>query len=437
MCLDKGKDCELNRREFLQGALATGAGMTAWGCAAKRGLEDPQVGKRWAGWRPGHFQAHFIYTGVAESIFLIFPDSTTMLIDCGCHAAHKRGKLAVPVLPDLSRIASEWIARYVLRVNPHGKDVDYMLLTHYHADHCGGSAWHAGKSANGKYWLSGFGQAMEFLTFRRAIDRAWPTFDDPLPMSDRFDGGTIPHMREIYRELERRGTVVERFRLEKGSDQIRPLRGEAKDFRVVPLCANGRVLCPDGRVVDVMKPLIEARKAKSVNENTLSIGLRFEYGPFRFYTAGDFSHHQKRKDGTLFEAEAEMAKVCGRCQVAKVNHHGHHSMPPALVKALKSRVYLACIWDQLHMTRDTMRNLADGGSYPGERLFAPGIFPQERRLEDRDEAWRGSVEPACYDGAHVVLDVPPGGQTYSIAAIDARDEEMIVRSVNSFDSLEA
>lgn len=424
----------MNRRDFLKGAVAAGAGATALGCAIQKGLEDSQVGKVWAGWKPGHFQAHLIYTGVAESLFLIFPDSTTMLLDCGCHPAHKRGKLSVPVLPNISRIASEWSSRYVLRVNPHGKDVDYMLLSHYHSDHCGGSTWHAGKSANGKYWLSGFGQAMEFLTFRRAIDRAWPTFDDPLPMPDKYDGYAVGHMREVYRELERRGTKVERFRLEKDSDQIRPLRGEVPDFRVVPLCANGRVLYPDGRVVDVMKPLIEARKAKMVNENTLSIGMRFEYGPFKFYTAGDFSHHEVRKDGSVFEAEAEMAKVCGHCQVAKVNHHGHHSMPPSIVKALGSRVYLACIWDQLHMTRDTMRNISNRGTYPGDRLICPGVFPKERRNEDQAEPWLKDVEPAVYDGAHVVLDVPAGGKTYTIYTIEARDESMTVKSATTFDT---
>ena len=163
----------MNRREFLKGAAVMGMGATAWGCALRRGLEDPRVGKAWDGWRPGHFQIHVIYTGVAESLFLVFPDGTTMLLDCGDHPACKRGKLAVPILPDQSRHAGEWVARYVLRANPHGRDVDYMMLSHYHSDHGGQLKFNAGDAPNGKYKLSGFGQAMEYLTFRRAIDRAW------------------------------------------------------------------------------------------------------------------------------------------------------------------------------------------------------------------------------------------------------------------------
>ena len=42
----------------------------------------------------------------------------SLLIDCGDHPARKRGKYAVPVLPDASRHAGEWVARYVLKTNP-------------------------------------------------------------------------------------------------------------------------------------------------------------------------------------------------------------------------------------------------------------------------------------------------------------------------------
>ncbi len=41
----------------------------------------------WPGWRSGEFQAHFIHTGVAESVFFVFPDSTTMLLDTVNEAA--------------------------------------------------------------------------------------------------------------------------------------------------------------------------------------------------------------------------------------------------------------------------------------------------------------------------------------------------------------
>ena len=53
------------------------------------------------GWRRGALQVHFIHTGVAESIFFILPDGTTMLVDCGDHPALTRLDLAVPVVPEV------------------------------------------------------------------------------------------------------------------------------------------------------------------------------------------------------------------------------------------------------------------------------------------------------------------------------------------------
>ena len=63
------------------------AGM--WAAASRHAWADaaasPEAGRPWSGWAKGHFQIHFIYTGVAEAMFLIFPDGTTMLLDCGDH----------------------------------------------------------------------------------------------------------------------------------------------------------------------------------------------------------------------------------------------------------------------------------------------------------------------------------------------------------------
>ena len=58
-----------------------------WQKAYARGTKEAGVGQPWHGWKPGQFQVHFIYTGVAESMFIIMPDGTTMLLDCGDHDA--------------------------------------------------------------------------------------------------------------------------------------------------------------------------------------------------------------------------------------------------------------------------------------------------------------------------------------------------------------
>ena len=414
----------MNRRDFIAGGAAAACAMPPWAAlfaqTVAAGTRHDAVGKALAPWSKGHFQIHFIYTGVAESVFLFYPDGTSLLIDCGDHAAHKRGKYAVPILPGLERHAGEWIARYVLRVNPRREKVDYMLLTHYHSDHGGGRGYHAGLAPNGEYYLSGFGQAMEWLSFGKAIDRAWPTFDDPLPRRPEDDTWMVAHMQGVYRELERRGTVVERFRLEKDSDQLRPLHGDAQGFGIRPLCANGRVLMPDGAVRDLYADFIAWSKTRSLNENAMSIGMKFTYGPFGFYTAGDFEDRQRQRNGSAWEIEEAMAETVGVATVAKLDHHGNSSMCEKLVAALRSQVYVGCIWDWFHVDDATMTRLADRSLYGGPRLMLPTYMPLARPATPAGRGYLPDVDRCVIDQpCHVVLDVPPGGESYTLSCLSA------------------
>ena len=418
----------MNRRDFIVGGttLVTVHRPLASLLAASSG--DPAAGRPLAPWRKGHFKIHFIYTGVAESVFLVYPDSTSLLIDCGDHPAHRRGKYAVPILPNLKRHAGEWIARYVLRVNPRGRDVDYMLLTHYHNDHAGARSYHAGLAPNGEYYLSGFGQAMEYLSFRKAVDRAWPTFDDPLPRRMEDDSWTLAHMAGVYRELQWRGTTVEKFRLEKDGDQLASLHGGAPGFAFRPLCANGRLLMPDGSVRDLYADYIARKKPCGVNENAMSIGLKFTYGPFGFYTAGDFEDHVPQPDGSRREIEEDMAETVGQATVAKMDHHGNSAMCEKLVAALRSQVYVGCVWDWFHTDDATMTRLADRRLYPGDRMLCPGILTERRRARDAERPWIKDVPEDCFPGAHVVVDVPPGGESFAGSCGTAAAESMTVVS---------
>ena len=434
----------MNRKSFITLAAGT-AGASAlgnWKSALAVGTKNGAVGKAWRGWKPGEFQVHFIYTGVGESMFIIFPDSTTMLLDCGDHAAVTRLDLAVPVLPNPGRLAGDWVGRYVRRVNPNGDKVDYMVTSHFHQDHTGTPCWQsrrvlkAGEERTG-CWRSGFGLAIEHLHFRKAVDRGWPNYDDPVPFVDS-DWKPLEHMKRIYAYLAKRdGLTVEKFRLG-ATDQFVPLRNPAaaEGFSVRNLCANGRIAYPDGRIRDICG---ESRVCESLGclnfagngrithnyiENMMSLGMVFSYGKFSFYTAGDFSGPPD-----FPEVEKAIGAAAGRVDVAKINHHGHHSMPSECVRDLAARVYVACIWDQLHVTDDTMTRLADRTTYPDDRLICPGVMPVERRRAEGGRAWMTDVPESVYEGAHIVLSVPPGGERYSLSFLDARDENMTEKSV--------
>lgn len=428
----------MNRRDFVKtsASIAAMAWLGEWEKAFAAGKTDKMVGKNLKAWKKGQFQVHFIYTGVCESMFLIFPDGTSMLLDCGDFDALARGKKAVPVLPSTERHSGEWIARYVERVNPKGKDVDYMMLSHYHDDHGGSDNFFAEeRTFNGQpYRLSGFSQAAEFLNFGKAFDRCWPEYNDPLPLTDKDSSKMLTHMSRFYDYAQKvKGMKMEKFRLGETNQIVQLYHPEKfNDFSIRNICANGRLATPEGKIIDLYKERIEKTHPKSLNENGMSLGMIISYGDFRFYTAGDFSDKWRLEDGTMYETENAMADVCGTAHVAKVNHHGHNSMPEKLVKALRSQVYVSCVWDQLHNLDHVMARLADRNLYPSQRVICPGIMPKERRETDSTKAWMKDVPEALYDGCHMVLTVEPGGKEYSMTMLSAANESMKVKSVLRF-----
>ena len=323
------------------------------------GRNHPLAGSALPRWKRGEFQVHFIYTGVCESMFWIMPDGTTMLLDCGDFMAWARGKKAVWILPNGRRHAGEWVARYVERVNPGRTAVDYLMLSHHHSDHGGCDDWGAGvREWNGKKLsVSGILQAADTLRFDTAFDRGWPDFNDPVP-DELCNTDCYVHMRKVYDYLvQRDGLKMQKFNVgATGQVALRKDAAAYPSFSVANIAGNGRILRRDGSVRNLYAGLHGARR---LNENGMSLGLLVKYGPFRFYTAGDFSDEPRVPDGRRVNIEVELAKELGPVDVAKVNHHGHHAMPRELVSALRARVWTACVWDQLHMTADTLERLCD------------------------------------------------------------------------------
>lgn len=397
------------------------------------------TGNRLPDWVKGQFQVHFIYTGVCESMFIILPDGTSLLLDCGDQDALGRGELSVPVLPSPERHSGDWIMRYVERVNPRGGEVDYMMLTHYHHDHGGWGEWYdriLEKDGN-PYPLSGFSQAAETLHFSKAIDRAWPSYDDPIPLVEGERQWKVQqHMKMLYDWKTRsEGLKMERFQLG-ATDQIAMCHqaSEYPDFHIHNITANGRILCKDGSIRDLYKERIEREGLKTLNENGMSLGMIFQYGDFRFYSCGDFSDNWNLPDGSKFYTEDALAREMAPVHVAKINHHGYKSMTRELVSSLQARVYVSCVWDQLHNLEETMQRIMDPGTYPGERTVCPGIFPKERQAQDQGKPWMDLINPSAFEGGHMVLTVEKGGKEYSMAYVGADNEDMIVRSVMRFNT---
>ena len=80
------------------------------------------VGEPLSPFSPGSLEIHHINTGEGTAAFLVLPDGTTLLIDCGFGQAARPPKYKAPRRPDESRLPGEWVARYIKRVHPGGAD---------------------------------------------------------------------------------------------------------------------------------------------------------------------------------------------------------------------------------------------------------------------------------------------------------------------------
>ena len=415
---------KISRRNFVGGALGFAV---AGGARSSATAADAQ--ERVPPWKKGEFHIHFIHTGVGESQFLIFPDGTTMLLDCPGNPAVYLGRAGVPILPSARLHAGEWVAKYVQRVSPNKTEVDYLALSHFHQDHGGGISYHKGvtKWKGGEYYRSGFALAAEQLKFRKAIDRTGPTFDDF--MKDySAPGATMKNMEQLYRHLmDRDGLVLEKFRLG-ATDQVVPLRDASAcaGFSVLNILGNGMVAKPDGGTVDLFNGNYDNLKKTQWFENPLSVGHVFRYGAFSYGTFGDFN--ARASDGKLVEKKA--APYMPHVTVAKMNHHGcPGSHPKVWVGALSPKAWVGAVWHQGHVDPYTLEKLGGSRSCATETdlpLICPTVYPSERRIAAilQKAPWLPQVVPASFAGGHVVVTVPPGGKTFTVRYIDAGDVKM-------------
>lgn len=400
-------------------------------------------GQRWQGWRPGEYQVHFIHTGVGEAIFNIFPDGTTMLIDCGDHPALTRLNLSVPVVPNPSRLAGSWVARYINRVIPEnhfeksGRPViDYMMITHIHDDHVGDVYWQSRDREHVDWHLpschrSGMVLVAEQFSFGKAIDRGWPNYDEPVPVN--WELHTLDFMKRMFKDLrDRDDQTIEKFRVG-AKDQIVPMHSPVQDFSVTNITANGKILCRDGSIKDLYSDYL-ADSPKTLNENGMSLGVIIRYGKFSIYLNGDFSDKLPGKDGNIIRTESLLAKELPQIDVAKINHHGHYSMPSPIVSALAAKAWIACVWDQLHTVDEVMERLSDRNLYSGDRIHFPTVFPEERVKAAEGKPFLTDIAPETFGlGAHVVVTVPPGGETFKISCLSPADESMTIMGEYLFD----
>ncbi len=226
---------------------------------------------------------YFIDVEGGQATLIVTPSGQSMLVDTGW---------PTDTLRDAERIAAAAKRAGV-------GTVDYLVITHYHADHVGGME-----------------QLASRLKFRTVITHG------PTTESNKGGETMMATFRAAMTASGAKEIVV------KPGDTI-PLKGI--DVRV--LASNRQLIdsSPKGAVPNAACDGVVPRRPDT-SDNSASVGMLFTFGGFRFLDLGDLTQDLE------FQMACPVNRI-GEVDLFLTTHHGSgQSNAPELVHALKSRV---------------------------------------------------------------------------------------------------
>lgn len=391
-------------------------------CAATG--EGDVVGQPLRPWRPGMLDIHHISTGRGDATLIVGPDGSTIMIDAG--ASLTPSPPALTTRPDDSRRPGEWIGRYAQRRlrDTGASELDVFLATHQHPDHIGDVNETTPYASGGGYRLSGVTDVDAITPIRRLIDRAYPSYNLPRPITLPFQ----QNYEAFVRARLARGRFVERFSVG-ALNQLRrdPSSTAFSEFSIRNLAVNGQVWSGEGETSRSIFPDMASLPTADIpEENVWSAAIRVSYGAFRYFAAGDLT--SSTFDGVLpwRDVETAAARASGRVDVAVAPHHGvFDATGVEAVRALQPRVWIVSAWHALHPSPSTLDRVFNPRLNSGPRdVFATALD----KTTDLAMPWL-TGRLASREG-HVVVRVAPGGATYHMVVTCNGDEtDKVVRIV--------
>ena len=404
-------------------------------------------------WKEGYLDIHHIHAGVNVATFMIFPDGTTMLIDCGdldipkFNKKYGKATASFPKLsvvspyPNNSKTPGQWVIDYIHHFWPHSstgdsdtsldkrKAIDIMMITHFHQDHIG-SIYTADleqkKGIRGDYLRTGIVEVGDDIDFTTIIDRGYPNYDFPFDLEKDWESAPFNNYLNFVRTSLKQGTTktVEQFKV--GSYTQIGLRKETTfptsfgHFRIRNIKANLEYsqATPENHQVktisgQLLYPAPSRKSGYAYDENKVSAAIVVEYGKFRYYEGGDQEYHNNGYptelpgNGSQYELDTvtPTAQMAGPVHVATLNHHGHGVLKE-FCDIMSPKVLILQGWCTDQPPDHSMKTLALQKN-PAD-LFATWVSDERLNELQKQKKLRNMFKSTV---GHVVVRVEPLSQT--------------------------
>lgn len=411
---------------------------------------DVKVGQTLPAWKEGELDIHFINTTAGECVFVIFPDATQMLIDAagsqvatGSVGSTKNTEIRSRWDPTKgTERCGQFISDYLRHCMAWtgNQKLDYIMLTHLHNDHFGGANGLPASSKSSTYTLQSLPEIMDNFQVGKLVDRGYPDYDYPFKMATMADNASncANYIKAVKWHVANSGMKAEIFKA--GSNSQFPLVHKPSDYqnvRIQNLAVNGEVWTGTGTSTTKTFPdLSKISYADSKNvlsadncpeENHCSAMVRISYGDFDFFEGGDAQYDGMSNYGWK-DIETAVAKVCGKVEVMKADHHGTantngygYKDKAWAMRYFQPQVWVVCSWTDEHPRKATFEGVTE---------CVPGMDAYITNFGTTQQAYTGYAQKCKAGNGHVVVRVAKGGKTFRVYTLTDSDKQYTVKYVS-------